>query len=227
MENSFTFDDIPLNLILSPIAQKSMQNIQKETGDKFEIFFKNSIQLYSLDNAFLSMDSRKKKFFAKGGKMKRQNQEENSKNQEKTENLEGNYVFPFEDQISNGKKNITCQLKNNGDETYDAECSTEGAFLSNINLAIGNGVEENIKDKYLMFNLTNDTVYFPENFFSKQLYHKESSKGLSGGAIVGIIIVLIAALIIVLILVLMIRKKGQINTNNESSANALNEANAI
>lgn len=78
-----------------------------------------------------------------------------------------------------------------------------------------------------MFNLTNDTVYFPENFLSKQLYHKESSKGLSGGAIAGIIIVLIAALIIVLILVLMIRKKGQINTNNESSANALNEANAI
>lgn len=101
VENSFTFDNIPLNLILSPIAQKSMQNIQKETGDKFEIFFKNSIQLYSLDNAFLSMDSRKKKFFTKGGKMKRQNQEENSKNQEKTENLEGNYVFPFEDQISN------------------------------------------------------------------------------------------------------------------------------
>lgn len=123
--------------------------------------------------------------------------------------------------------NITCQLKNNGDETYDAECKTEGAFSGNINLGLGNGVEDNIKDIYLMFNVTNDTVYFPENSISNQFYYKGSSKGLSRGSIALIIIVCIAALICITILAVVIGKRRQLKIENDSSASALEAAKDI
>lgn len=227
VENSFLFDDIPMNLIISPIGKFTMHNIQKETGDQFQKCMKSSNQLYSLDNGVLSLDTKNKKFFVKNGKPKKQNEEEKSQNLEKNENIEGNYVFPFDDGFSNEKKNITCQLKNNGDETYDAECKTEGAFSGNINLGLGNGVEDNIKDIYLMFNVTNDTVYFPENSISNQFYYKGSSKGLSRGSIALIIIVCIATLICIAILAVVIGKRRQLKIENDSSASALEAAKDI
>ena len=76
----------------------------KEKGDQFQTFMKSSNQLYSLDNGVLSLDTKNKKFFVKNGKPKKQNEEEKSQNLEKNENIEGNYVFPFDDGFSNEKK---------------------------------------------------------------------------------------------------------------------------
>ena len=238
--NTFYFDNKYHEPIYSPIGNKTMQNITKETDDKFAKFVDPSrnIQLFSLDNATKEIDYSRNKFKVLNGIRKRQNVEDESSIIRGTEDntLNREYIFPFEDEYTNQIKNISCTLKYVSSltmnemeyEIYDAECNPNGNLITNINQAIGFDSSGKNKDTFIMFNVTDDFVDLNNNNYSGELkYYKKSSNGISRGAIAGIVIVCAAALVIISLLILYIRRqrKNENEINSNSSSSAVNTVN--
>lgn len=173
--NTFLFDGkLPDEQpILSPIGNKTMKNINKENDDQFEKFVDKTktIKLFSLDYAIKEIDYSRNNFKVLNGLIKMQNIDNNSSIIRGTEDntISGEYIFPFEDEFSNQKKNVSCTLNYVKSVTqdgmpfdvYDAECNPNGNLMTKINQAIG--FSEKNPDIFVMFNATDDFVRLENN----------------------------------------------------------------
>lgn len=203
--NSFLFDNNSYKVILSPIGNKTIYNIQKEKADIYKKFIKDKNYLYLLNNGTLIIDNDKKILYIKNVKVINQNhistKKSHTKNTKKR-NIEGDYIFPFKDQLLDYKtKNVMCNLKtNNLNKTYNIDCYLKDSILTNINFAVGHGINDTNRNVFLIFNISNDIVNLEDNnifFYRFDNGNFKSSSGLSGKNIAIIVILSVFALILI------------------------------
>ena len=216
--NSFTFQNLSYEIILSPNANHSIYDIQKETNKLYEKFIKdNNNDLYILDDGKIKIDNKKRKLYIIDAKIN----ENEFFNNNKT--IEGNFIFKFKNELMGySENNIPCEIKIYKDFIHTIECSLNGPILTDINKAVGYGNEENIKNKYIMLNINDNLLNFTGNNDNEnniniyQNYNIKNHIGLSGWTIGGITIVCIVLLLIMSICLLIVisNKSSKKRENN-------------
>ena len=196
--NSILFHNLSYEIILSPNANHSIYDIQKETNKQYEKFIKdNNNDLYILDDGIIKIDNKKRKLYILDAKIN----ENEFFNSNKT--IEGNFIFKFKNELRGySENNIPCEIKIYKDFIHTIECSLNGPILTDINKAVGYGNEENIKNKYIMLNINDNLLNFTGNNDNEnniniyQNYNIKNHTGLSGWAIGGINIVCIVLILL-------------------------------
>ena len=187
--NSFLFYNLSYEIILSPNAKYSINDIQKQNYKLYEKFIKDDKNdLYILDDGKLKIDNKKQKLYISYAKINNNN--EFLYNNNKT--VEGNFIFKFKNELSGYSEiNIPCNISIYKDCLHTLECNLKGPILTNINKAIGYGNEENIKSKFVMLNINDNLLnYTGYNEINNYEYIKKKNfTGLSGWTVGGIIIV--------------------------------------
>ena len=187
--DSFLFYNLSYEIILSPNAKYSINDIQKQNYKLYEKFIKDDKNdLYILDDGKLKIDNKKQKLYISYAKINNNNEFLNNNNK----TVEGNFIFKFKNELSGYSEiNIPCNISIYKDCLHTLECNLKGPILTNINKAIGYGNEENIKSKFVMLNindnLLNYTGYNEINNYENIKF--ENFTGLSGWTVGGIIIV--------------------------------------
>ena len=186
--DSFLFYNLSYEIILSPNAKYSINDIQKQNYKLYEKFIKDDKNdLYILDDGKLKIDNKKQKLYISYAKINNNNEFLNN-----NKTVEGNFIFKFKNELSGYSEiNIPCNISIYKDCLHTLECNLKGPILTNINKAIGYGNEENIKSKFVMLNindnLLNYTGYNEINNYENIKF--ENFTGLSGWTVGGIIIV--------------------------------------
>ena len=216
--NSFLFENYSDTVILSPISNKTINNIQNEINDPYIKFIGEYKNLYYLENGKLTLDEINKKFYLVGAKLTCQNKLLNNFTKQKKENIEGNYIFPFKDYLtSNNEINIPCNIKINSDYTYNLKCISDNPIITNINQAIGYGTDDDNKNEFILFHVTNDLIKFIDtNNENNQKDPKEERSGLFQWNRANITLVTIILLFVILLLFLILKKKNNKKNYNES-----------
>ena len=216
--NSFLFENYSDTVILSPISNKTINNIQNEINDPYIKFIGEYKNLYYLENGKLTLDEINKKFYLVGAKLTCQNKLLNNFTKQKEENIEGNYIFPFKDYLtSNNEINIPCNIKINFDYTYNLKCISDNPIITNLNQAIGYGIDDDNKNEFILFNVTNDLIKFIDtNNENNQKDPKEDRSGLFQWNRANITLVTIILLFVILLLFLILKKKNNKKNYNES-----------
>ena len=219
---TFTFDGEAVeakDVEVSQSASSEMENIQEQKEDNLADLVDESKKVFNLDSGKLIFEIFDKKFYINDLTLNTGTDKSEQKPKE------GNYNFNFKNTINNAEESADCSLKqNSGGQTYELECIPKKMpFKSNVNHAIGKGMDDDIKDYIINIELApgeNGNVTLGESKTNPNYYRKNSS-GLSGGAIAGIVIVIIVALVAVSILTLMLRKKSP-EITQESTVGNLN-----
>ena len=187
--DSFLFDNLSYEIILSPNAKYSINDIQKQNYKLYEKFIKDDKNdLYILDDGKLKIDNKKQKLYISYAKINNNNEFLNNNNK----TVEGNFIFKFKNELSGYSEiNIPCNISIYKDCLHTLECNLKGPILTNINKAIGYGNEENIKSKFVMLNINDNLLnYTGYNEINNYEYIKKKNfTGLSGWTVGGIIIV--------------------------------------
>ena len=167
--NNFIFHGTESETILSSLANKTMDNIQDQTGDKFQK------GLIVLENSVLEQNY-KTNFKVTG---------------DATEEIKDKTVTLFLDEKEDGNtKNVTCDRANKGNNKYELVCTSNSPVKAHLN-----GVSGETSGKSFLVSMKegfdNDLVDINS---SKNLYNKNSSsRGLTGGAITGIVLACVVA----------------------------------
>ena len=194
--DSFLFYNLSYEIILSPNAKYSINDIQKQNYKLYEKFIKDDKNdLYILDDGKLKIDNKKQKLYISYAKINNNN--EFLYNNNKT--VEGNFIFKFKNELSGYSEiNIPCNISIYKDCLHTLECNLKGPILTNINKAIGYGNEENIKSKFVMLNI-NDSLLNYTDYNEINNYENIKFKnftGLSGWRVGGIVIVFFVFLLL-------------------------------
>ena len=175
--DNFIFNETESETILSSIASNTMDNIQDQTGDKFQSGY------IVLENSVLEQNY--KAYFKISG--------------DATEAINGKTVTLFLDEKGN-IKNVDCDKKYKGNNKYELVCSSNAPVKANLNGASG---ETSGKPFLVQMKegFENDLVDINS---AKNLFNKnDSSQGLSGGAITGIVLACLVALAAVAIIIVL------------------------
>ena len=200
--DSFKFDNISYEIIISPIVEKTIQNIKNEKNKIFRKLI--AIHLFEINNGNISIDEKNKKVYIKESQLNKKNNFLNENGIINEKNIIGDYIFPFKDELNNFKEtNVSCQIKDKIQNFYNIECILNGPILTNINEVIGYGINENNKNIFLIFNITHDLLNFQDNnvHFYK-LNFVNTSAGLSSRKIALIVIICVIFFFIISILFL-------------------------
>lgn len=186
VENNFIFNETDSDVILSSLANKTMDNIQEQTGDQFKrgyIILKES----ELEQNY------KTNFKLKG---------------ESSETIKDKKVTLCLDEKGNGiLKNVTCDTTNKGNNKYELSCSSNNAVTAHLN-----GVSGVTSDKTILVEMKEGKPDLVEIYSSKNRFNKNSSSsGLTAGAIVGIIFACLVALAAVAVVIVLCNTKPKIS----------------
>lgn len=201
--DSFLFNNKSYKINLSPISNRTINNIQNEENIVYKKFIEDEDYLYSLDNGSLFIDENNKIFYIFDLKLNPQNV--NNYNKTKTINIEGNYIFPFKDELIDfNEAKVLCKIIfNNSNDTYNIQCYLNDSILTNINQAIGYGIDKNNKNKFIILNINEDLLNFKDNnnvFYT--INFSKNSYGLSAKHIACIVVICVVVLIIISLLIL-------------------------
>ena len=175
--NNFIFNETESETILSSIANKTMDNIQDQTGDKF------LSNLIVLENSVLEQNY--KTIFKVTG--------------DATKSINDKKVTLFLDENGN-IKNVSCDRTNKGNNKYELACSSNSPVKAHLNGASGETSSKSILIT-MKEGFDNDLVDINT---SKNLFNKNSSStGLNGGAITGIVLAILIALAAVAITIIL------------------------
>ena len=196
LSNDFNFNNKDTDVVVSPMAIESMENIQEQTSDNFE----QGISI--LTNTELKSESNNLNFKLKGNLA--------------VGTLEDNeVVLSFEDINTNSINNVTCLVNNLQNSLYELNCTSDKPIKADLNGVTGvtsSGKQVIIKMKDGEENtLEISKVYNSFNY-------KTNSNGLSGGAIAAIVLVCVAVLVAISVTILMLRKKSNNVLPQETSA---------
>ena len=189
--DSFLFYNLSYEIILSPNAKYSINDIQKQNYKLYEKFIKDDKNdLYILDDGKLKIDNKKQKLYISYAKINNNNEFLNNNNNNKT--VVGNFIFKFKNELSGYSEiNIPCNISIYKDCLHTLECNLKGPILTNINKAIGYGNEENIKNKFIMLNINDNLLNYTgyKEINNYEYIKNKNFTGLSGWTFGGIIIV--------------------------------------
>jgi hypothetical protein len=178
--NNFIFSETASDTILSSLANKTMDNIQDQTGDKFQR------GIIVLDNSVLEQNYQT--YFQVIG--------------DATESINDKTVTLFLYENENLKE-VTCDRTNKGNNKYELFCTSNSHVQAHLNGASGE-----VSDKSFLIVMKegydNDLV---DIYSSKNLLSKNSSRrGLNAGAIVGIVLACLIAVAAVVVIIILCNK---------------------
>ena len=215
VDKNMTFDNQEVDLFMTPVANLSMENLQKiGENDSFDK------KLFILDNCEVIEDGDNNKFNITG------EINDNTFNYE-TLNLTVNSK-PGEN------KNISCDVLKSGENDITLLCNPkekiegdfQGSFANlgeeNLVINIKSNSTDDIDDDKNDDDINDDDINDEEKEIIKNFkYSKTKDKGLKAGAIVGIILACVAAVIITTIIIFALKGKKK---EPEIVANASNSA---
>jgi len=186
VENNFIFNETDSEVILSSLANKTMDNIQEQTGDQFQ---KGYIVLKESE-----LEQNYKTNFKLTG--------------EPSEKFNDKKVTLCLDEEGNGNlKNVTCDKTDKGNNKYELSCSSNNAVTAHLN-----GVSGTTSDKTILVEMKDGNPDLVDLFSSKNHFNKNSSSnGLTAGAIVGIIFACLVALAAVAAIIVLCNTKPKIS----------------
>ena len=201
--DSFLFNNKSYEVILSPFINKKINNIQNGNKIIFKKFIKDGDYLYLLYNGSLIINRNNKIFYVLNLKLNFPNI--NNYNKTKENNIEGNYIFPFKNELNHfNETNIPCKIiYNKSNDTYNIKCDLNDYILTNINQAIGYGIDENIKNISVMLNVSEGLLNFKDNnilFYT--INFTTNSYGLSAKYIAIIVVICVVILLIISLMIL-------------------------
>ena len=180
--NNFIFNETESYTIISSLANKTMDNIQDQTGDKF------GKGIIVLDNSVLEQNYQT--YFQVIG--------------DATEKIKDKTVTLFLYEKENGNiKEVACDISNKGNNTYALFCTSNSPVQAHLN-----GVSGEVSDKSFLIVMKegydNDLV---DIYSSKNLLNKNSSsRGLNAGAITGISLACLIAVAAVATIIILCNK---------------------
>ena len=172
-----------VNLVYSSYANKTMNNIQDQTGDDLK-------DINILNSAKLEIDYENKTFNITGISEKNI--------------IDKELIFSYDRNGKGDLKNFTCNVVDLKNKTYKFICNPKSTINTTLDGIIGTGKATN---QNILINFEKDSnkyIYF--NFNNNYYTDKKPSNGLTGGAIAGIVIASVVALVAIAIIALTFRK---------------------